>query len=206
MRGLVKRLFDLLFSAAGLILLFPLLAGIAILIRLREGGPVFFRQERAGQDGRLFRIWKFRTMVQNAHREGPAVTSGTDPRVTVTGRWLRKCKLDELPQLWNVFCGDMSLVGPRPEVQRYVALYTFDQRRVLALKPGITDLATLEFRHEEELLASADDVETFYIGHCIPRKIELNLRYAQQATIGSDIMIIVRTLIPAVDRSFRRKR
>ncbi len=134
-------------------------------------------------------------MVVNAERLGPGVTRDGDPRITGIGRLLRKTKLDELPQLWNVLLGDMSFVGPRPELPRYVEKYTAEQKRVLALKPGITDVATLEFRNEEELLCTAAETEKFYLEYCVPRKIELNLAYAGKASVWEDIKIIFRTLL-----------
>jgi lipopolysaccharide/colanic/teichoic acid biosynthesis glycosyltransferase len=150
----LKRVFDLCFAAAGLVLLSPVLLLLAALVKLSDGGPVFFRQQRVGQGGQPFWIVKFRTMVVNAEKAGPQVTRDADPRITRIGRLMRKLKLDELPQLWNVLVGDMSFVGPRPEVPRYVERYTPAQRRVLELKPGITDPASLEFREEEEMLAA----------------------------------------------------
>jgi lipopolysaccharide/colanic/teichoic acid biosynthesis glycosyltransferase len=194
-----KRLYDLAFSGIGLLVLSPVLALLALLVKFSDGGPVFYRQQRVGLGGRQFRIWKFRSMVVDADRLGIAVTRDGDPRITRVGRFLRKTKMDELPQLWNVFAGDMSLVGPRPEVPRYVERYTPEQRQILQLKPGITDLATLRFRNEEELLRAAEDTERFYIEHCIPRKIELNLEYARRAGIWADTLIILRTLLPWLD-------
>lgn len=191
-----KRAFDLLFAAGGLLFLSPVLGLLAVAVKLSDGGPVFYRQQRVGQGGRLFVILKFRSMVLNTEKLGLSVTKDGDPRITPVGRFLRKSKLDELPQLWNVLRGDMSFVGPRPEVPRYVAHYTAEQRQVLMLKPGITDLATLAFRNEEELLRTAADTEKFYMEYCVPRKIELNLAYARQANVWKDIKIIVRTLLP----------
>jgi len=193
-----KRAFDLLFSIAGLLLSSPLLALLAATVKLSDGGPVFYRQQRVGQGGRLFTIFKFRSMVVNAERMGLSVTKQGDPRITRVGRFMRKTKLDELPQLWNVLRGDMSFVGPRPEVPRYVERYTEKQRSVLALKPGITDIASLQFRNEEELLRAADDTERFYLEHCVPRKIELNLAYSKEANLWEDFKIIIRTLIACV--------
>ena len=189
-----KRLFDIIFSGCGLLLLSPLFLVLAMLLRLADRGPILFRQQRVGQGGKLFWILKFRSMVVDAERFGLSVTKDGDPRITGIGRFLRKTKLDELPQLWNVWRGEMSFVGPRPEVPRYVAKYSEAQKRVLALKPGITDLATLEFRNEEELLLAATDTERFYLDYCIPRKIELNLTYAKNANVWEDIKIILRTL------------
>ncbi len=189
-----KRLFDLLFAGCGLLLLSPAFLVLAALVKLADRGPVLFRQQRVGQGERLFWILKFRSMVADGERLGLSVTKDGDPRITRIGRFLRKSKLDELPQLWNVFRGEMSFVGPRPEVPRYVAKYSEAQRQVLALKPGITDLATLEFRNEEELLRMAPDTEQFYLAYCVPRKIELNLAYAESASRWEDTKIILRTL------------
>ena len=183
----------------------PLALVIALVIKVDDGGRVFFRQERVGRGGRLFRMWKFRSMVPDAPKLGLFVTAGHDPRITRVGRWLRRLKLDELPQLVNVLTGEMSLVGPRPEVPRYVAIYSAADRRVLEYRPGITDPATLEFRNEEDLLAGATDVEAFYIAHCVPRKIELNLRYVAEATLWGDTVIILRTVLPPLDRALRRR-
>jgi len=191
-----KRIYDLAFSSVGLVVLSPLFLFIAVAVKCSDGGPIIFRQRRIGQAGRPFHILKFRTMLVNAERAGLSVTRRGDSRVTSLGRILRKTKLDELPQLWNVLCGEMSLVGPRPEVPQYVEHYTPWQRRVLDLKPGITDLATLEFRNEEELLSSAPDVEQFYLRYCVPRKIELNLQYAREANLWRDSQIIFKTLLP----------
>lgn len=157
---MLKRAFDLVFSVVGLLVLSPAFLLMALIVMLSDGGPVFFRQQRVGQGGRLFWILKFRSMIVNAEEQGWSITAEGDQRITRIGQFLRKHKWDELPQLWNVLVGDMSFVGPRPEVPRYVALYTPEQRRVLALKPGITDLATLEFRKEEELLGEKLKAET----------------------------------------------
>lgn len=193
---MAKRVFDLFFAVAGLLVLSPMLLLLAIAVKVSSRGPAFFRQRRIGLDGKPFYIVKFRSMVVNAEQFGLSVTRDGDPRITRIGRFLRRTKLDELPQLWNVLVGDMSLVGPRPEVPRYVAKYTADQRRVLALKPGITDLATIEFRNEGELLGATANTEEFYLEVCIPRKIELNLTYAQKANVWEDFKIILRTLFP----------
>jgi lipopolysaccharide/colanic/teichoic acid biosynthesis glycosyltransferase len=192
---MLKRAYDLLFAAIGLVLLSPLFLVLALAVKWSDGGPIFYRQQRIGWRGRPFHILKFRTMVVGADKLGPAITKNGDQRITAVGRWLRKTKLDELPQLVNVLRGEMSFVGPRPEVPRYVERYTPGQRRVLELKPGITDLATLEFRNEEDLLRQAEDMEAFYVSHCVPRKIELNLRYAERANVWEDTKIIWRTLL-----------
>jgi len=189
----MKRAFDLFWTIAGLAVIWPLFALLAALISLEDRGPVFYRQVRIGRHARPFRIWKFRTMVQDADRQGPLLTVGSDSRITRVGFWLRKLKLDEIPQLLNVLSGEMSLVGPRPEVARYVALYTEQQRRVLELVPGITDVASIEFRHENELLGQADDPERTYCEEIVPAKIGLNLAYAARATVATDFLIVLRT-------------
>lgn len=191
---MLKRAFDFSASALGLIILSPLLALIALLVRLTSRGPVFYRARRVGRGGREFTLYKFRSMVADADRQGPGITAAGDPRVTPVGRILRRTKLDELPQLWNVLRGDMSLVGPRPEDPRYVALYTPEQRRVLDVRPGITSLASLEYRNEEAILHGSD-WEQRYIHEVMPAKLAIDLRYVQHATLFSDILIILRTLL-----------
>ena len=190
----MKRLFDLVCVIPGIIVLAPLFLLIAVWIKLDSAGPVFFRQERVGLNGRLFRILKFRTMVTNAEALGGQLTVGSDRRVTGAGGLLRRYKLDELPQLFNVLVGDMSLVGPRPEVPRYVALYTDEQRQVLRLRPGITDPASIQFRDEAVLLGTAEDPERYYIDVLMPEKIRLNMEYAKRATLWQDILTVFRTL------------
>jgi len=191
-----KRCYDLFFAGFGLILLGPVLLLIALAIKLSDRGPIFYRQRRIGQHGIPFFIWKFRTMVPNAETLGPSVTSNDDPRITRLGRILRRTKLDELPQLWNVLSGEMSLVGPRPEVAHYVEHYTREQRAILQHKPGITDLASLSFRHEESLLKSSAATEQFYLEHCLPRKLTLNREYAEKANLLTDTWIILQTICP----------
>jgi lipopolysaccharide/colanic/teichoic acid biosynthesis glycosyltransferase len=193
---MMKRLYDVLFAAGGLIVLAPLLLLIAAIIKVTDGGAVFYRQVRIGQHGQPFNICKLRTMVSKADGLGPLVTRDGDARVTWVGHILRKTKLDELPQLWNVLKGEMSLVGPRPEVPKYAGRYTPEQRSILNLKPGITDLASIHFRNEELLLKDADNVEEFYVQHCIPRKVQLNLEYARRANLLSDTWIILQTICP----------
>lgn len=192
----MKRCYDIFFATLGLLLLSPVFLLIAALIKLTSRGPVFFRQERVGQHGRPFSIWKFRTMVPHAEQAGPKVTRDGDRRVTGIGGLLRKAKLDELPQLWNVLRGEMSLVGPRPEVPRFLEHYTPEQRSILRYQPGITDLASLYFRNEESLLRHAENVEEFYLQHCVPRKVQLNRDYAERATVWTDTWIILQTLCP----------
>ncbi|MTI85401.1 MAG: sugar transferase [Firmicutes bacterium] len=188
-----KRVFDLICSILGLIMLTPFLLVIAVLIKLGDGGPVFFYQERVGCRGRLFRICKFRTMIPSVGQAGGQLTVGNDSRVTRIGYLLRKTKLDELPQLINVLVGEMSLVGPRPEVPRYVAFYNQEQREVLNLMPGITDLASIKYRDESSLLAQSADPEKTYIQEIMPRKIQINLAYARDANLLNDIGVIIST-------------
>ncbi|MFZ1405869.1 MAG: sugar transferase [Anaerolineae bacterium] len=161
-------------AAVGLMLLSPLFCWIALWIKLTSPGPVFYRAVRVGQDGRPFRLYKFRSMIVGTDRQGPGITATGDPRITRVGRFLRRAKLDELPQLINVLLGDMSLVGPRPEDPRYVAFYTPEQRRVLSVRPGITSPASLAYRHEEQLLAG-EDWETHYRTRVLPDKLALDL-------------------------------
>ncbi len=189
-----KRLFDILVSLLGLIVLFPLFLLIAIGVKFDSSGTIFFRQVRIGQYGQPFKMIKFRTMVHHAEQIGRSLTVGNDPRLTVSGRFLRQYKLDELPQLWNVLTGEMSLVGPRPELPKYVALYNNQQSRVLQVKPGITDFASIRFRHESELLAKVADAETHYIETILPEKLSLNLMYIDQANLGTDLKLILMTL------------
>lgn len=191
---MLKRLFDIGVAASALLLLSPLLLLLALLIRLDSAGPALFRQIRVGRGGKLFRILKFRTMRHTVRPAGPALTAGSDPRITRLGETLRKWKLDELPQLINVVRGEMSLVGPRPEVPRYVSRYDETQRRVLEVRPGITDPASVEFRSESELLAGRRDPESFYIEQVMPKKLELNLRYIEQRSFLLDLQIILLTV------------
>lgn len=191
-----KRLFDVTCSALGLLLLAPLLVVIAICIKLDSPGPALFRQTRVGRFGVPFTIHKFRTMRVEP---GAAITVGKDPRITRSGRLLRKAKLDELPQLWDVLRGAMSLVGPRPELPRYVELYPAGLReQVLAVRPGITDPASLAFSHEAELLAAAADPEREYREVILPAKLRLSADYAAHAGIGADLQLILRTLARVV--------
>src|SRR5205807_8822266 len=189
-----KRTLDLVTAGAGLVVLAPLLAVVAVLVKTEDGGSVFFRQERVGYRGRTFRIWKFRTMVPDAGAQGLPLTVGGDSRVTRIGAWLRRLKLDELPQLFNVLVGDMTLVGPRPEVPCYVASYDAEQRRVLELVPGITDEASIRYVAESALLAAAFDPERVYVSEIVPDKIRLNLAYAAHATVWTDLWVILATL------------
>ena len=192
---MAKRMFDAIAAALGLLLLAPVLLAVAIAVRLDSPGPVFFRQERVGRGGRTFRIHKFRTMHVDAPSRGPAITVGVDPRITRVGHFLRGHRLDELPQLIDVLWGDMSLVGPRPEVPRYVEHYPAEMRaKVLSVRPGITDPASLEHLDEATLLASASDPEREYVQVILPRKLALQADYAARATLASDLKVIARTL------------
>lgn len=192
---MAKRLFDLLLSGLGLLVLSPLLLAVAAWIKLDSPGPVMFRQERVGRFGRTFRIHKFRTMRVDAPSLGPQITVGADPRITRSGRFLRASKLDELPQLWDVLRGAMSLVGPRPEVPRYVAMYPAALRElVLSVRPGITDPASLSFRDESELLARAADPEREYVDVVMPMKLRLAADYVRNASLAGDVRLILATL------------
>ena len=189
-----KRSFDLAMSVGGLLVIWPLMLIIALLVKAEDGGAVLFRQGRIGRRGRPFRMWKFRTMVLDAEKLGPQITAAGDRRITRVGAWLRRQKLDELPQLINVLVGDMTLVGPRPEVPKYVAMYTLEQRSVLELEPGITDRASIVFADEDALLAEVADPERFYVERIVPEKIRLNLEYADRATPLRDLGVLLETL------------
>lgn len=192
---MTKRLFDLFASSFGLFCLAPLFLAVITFIKLDSPGPAFYRQERVGRGGRLFRIHKFRTMVIDAELLGAQITVGADPRVTRVGRWLRKYKLDELPQLFNVWLGHMSLVGPRPEVPCYVACYPANVRHlVLSVRPGITDRASIEFRDENEILGRSVDPHLAYINDVLPIKLSYYLDYVENASFRGDIAIIFATL------------
>ncbi len=190
---MTKRAVDLLLALTGLALLWPLLLLAAFWVRLDSPGPILFRQERVGRNGRLFRILKFRTMRPDTG-QGRQITVGEDPRITRSGRWLRATKLDELPQLANVLKGDMSFVGPRPEVPRYVAYYTPEERQVLELRPGITDLASIKYRNEAAILARATDPEHTYIHQVMRDKLRINLDYARRAGLLADLGVVLLTL------------
>ncbi len=189
-----KRFFDLFFAVAGFLILSPFYYLAALAIKFDSPGPVFFRQVRVGRQGRNFLLVKFRTMQANAEKIGPQITVGKDPRITRVGEFLRKTKVDELPQLFNVLAGDMSLVGPRPEVPRYVSLYSQKHKRVMDLMPGITDPASIKYRQESEILSGSSDPERMYIEVIMPEKIEINLSYAQQATVFTDFKVVLETL------------
>jgi lipopolysaccharide/colanic/teichoic acid biosynthesis glycosyltransferase len=193
----LKRLFDLFASFLGLLILSPLFLLLIPIIPLDGKGGPFFRQTRVGKDGRTFGLLKFRTMVPDAG-SGGKLTIGEDPRITKAGRFLRKHKLDELPQLINVLKGDMSLVGPRPEVPEYVAYFDPEQRKVLSVRPGLTDEASIAYLEEGELLRQADDPHRVYIEEILPEKLRLNLRYVEERSMKKDLLLIWKTLLRIV--------
>ncbi|ATV59890.1 sugar transferase [Fusobacterium pseudoperiodonticum] len=190
---MLKRIFDIISSLFGLILLSPFMIIIAILIKLDSKGPIFFKQVRVTKNGREFKIFKYRTMRVGSDKFSQ-ITVGKDSRITKVGDFLRKYKLDEIPQLINVLIGDMSLVGPRPEVPKYVALYTEEQREILKVRAGITDYASIEFSNENDILANETDPEKAYIEKIMPRKIELNKKYLSEISVMTDIKIILLTI------------
>jgi lipopolysaccharide/colanic/teichoic acid biosynthesis glycosyltransferase len=203
---MAKRLFDLIVASLALILLLPLGLVVAVLIKLDSPGPVFFRQQRVGRHGVPFSIHKFRTMRVEAPLQGPLLTVGADPRITRVGGFLRRTRIDELPQLIDVLRGCMSLVGPRPEVPRYVAHYPGALRdRVLAVRPGITDPASLDFIDEAALLAAAADAEREYIDHILPRKLQRAAAYAERATLATDLGVLGRTAAALLRQALGRK-
>lgn len=191
---ILKRCFDLFFSILGVLILLPLIIVVSILIKLTSKGAVLFKQVRVTKDGKLFKIYKFRTMRENSEGN-KQITVGNDSRITSIGHILRKTKLDELPQLFNVIKGEMSLVGPRPEVPRYVELYTEEQRKILSVPAGITDYASIYFSNESELLGKAEDSEKYYIEKIMPHKIDLNMKYINNMGILTDIKIIMLTIL-----------
>ncbi|MCA4806980.1 sugar transferase [Myroides odoratimimus] len=187
---MVKRLFDIISSGIGLIFLSPIFLFLAIWIKIDSQGPVFYKQVRVGKDGKDFKIFKFRSMCQGSDKKGLITVGGRDPRVTKSGYYIRKYKLDEFPQLINVFVGDMSVVGPRPEVRKYVDLYNEEQLRVLSVRPGITDIASIKYRNENELLEKAEDPDKTYIEEIMPDKLKYNLEYIDKASFIYDIKLI----------------
>lgn len=195
---MLKRIFDIIFSFLGMILLLPFFVIICLSIIVNSGLPLFYFQERVGKNSRTFKLIKFRTMRANSDKKGLLTIGGRDPRVTAIGYYLRKYKLDELPQLLNVLVGSMSLVGPRPEVSKYVNLYNAKQLQVLNVKPGITDFASLEFINENDLLAQSSNPEETYINSIMPQKLDLNLQYIAQQSFMTDIKIITHTLLKII--------
>lgn len=196
---MIKRSFDIIFSGVALFVLWPVFVVIALWIRMDSKGPVFFRQERVGRNGKIFKIHKFRTMTTNADRKGLQLTVGADSRVTGAGKVLRKTKIDELPQFLDVFFGDMSIVGPRPEVPKFMNQYPAEARaKILSVRPGITDRASIEFRNENEILSSAEDPEAAYITEIMPIKQKYYCAYAEDHSLFGDIRIIIDTAVAVV--------
>ena len=191
---MAKRLFDIVSSGIGLLCLAPVFVIMAIWIKLDSRGPVFYRQTRVGRYGRDFRIFKFRSMRVGSDKGRQITVGERDPRITRSGYFIRRYKIDELPQLINVFLGDMSVVGPRPEVRKYVDLYSEEQRKVFQVRPGITDLASIKYRNENELLSQVDDPDTYYIDVIMPDKLAINLEYIRHQSFMGDIKIIFNTL------------
>jgi lipopolysaccharide/colanic/teichoic acid biosynthesis glycosyltransferase len=191
---MLKRIFDIVFSLIGLVILSPLFIVISCCVGFSSSGGVFYRQVRVGKDQKDFYLLKFRTMYTNSDKKGLLTVGGRDPRITPVGFYLRKYKVDELPQLLNVLFGSMSLVGPRPEVRKYVEMYSPEQKQVLKVKPGITDYASLEYFSENELLAKSTDPEATYISEIMPAKLALNQKYISEAGLITDLKIILRTL------------
>ncbi|NCA91676.1 sugar transferase [bacterium] len=188
-----KRIFDISAAFIGIAVFLPLFLVVAILISSESKGGVFYRQVRIGKDGKPFRIMKFRTMVADADKKGLAITVGADSRITKTGKFLRASKIDELPQLFNVFVGQMSFVGPRPEVKKYVDMYDETQKAVLLVRPGITEYASIVYCEENALLQDSVDPEATYINEIMPRKLEMNLNYIKSFSFIGDIGIIIKT-------------
>jgi Sugar transferases involved in lipopolysaccharide synthesis len=189
----VKRVFDFIVSALGIVISSPLLILTALLIKVDSPGPIFFKQQRMGKEFRPFWIYKFRTMRESLE-EGPNITIGNDPRITGIGRLLRQTKIDELPQLINILRGEMSFVGPRPEVPQYVQLYRKDYQQILTVRPGLTDLASLKYRDEAALLANAENPEEEYVKRVLPDKISLGRDYIQRASFFFDLRLILKTI------------
>jgi len=195
---LLKRTFDIFASFFGILVLMPLFIVIGILMIVTSGFPVFYLQSRVGKNGKDFKLFKFRTMYVNADKKGLLTVGGRDSRVTPIGYYLRKYKLDELPQLFNVLLGSMSLVGPRPEVRKYVDLYSKEQQKVLSVKPGITDFASLEFIKENDLLSKSTNPEQTYIVEIMPAKLALNVKYIEQQGFLVDLKIILNTILKII--------
>jgi lipopolysaccharide/colanic/teichoic acid biosynthesis glycosyltransferase len=193
-----KRIFDLICAAIGLLLLSPVFLIIGIIIR-QDGGPAFFRQERVGLNGKTFRIFKFRTMTVNAEQQGTQITAGHDPRITGIGSIMRKTKIDELPQLINVFLGQMSLVGPRPEVPAYVERWSKeDQNIILSVKPGMTDYASLIYSDEQTVLGASDNPDKVYLEEVMPHKLSFYRKYVQEQSFWLDLRIIIATILKLI--------
>lgn len=195
---IMKRFFDILVSALGLVILAIPFVIISIITKLTSTGPIFYRQKRVGKDEIPFRIYKFRTMIQDADKKGMLITVGEDNRITKIGKFLRKSKIDELPQLINVFLGDMSFVGPRPEVEKYTRLYDGYQKNVLKIRPGITDLASIKYKDESSVLAKSKDPEYTYIHEIMQNKLQINLEYLERISVLRDIKLIIITILEVI--------
>jgi len=196
----MKRVFDILMATIGLILLSPLFLLVAVLIKLDSPGPIFFRQERIGKRFRSFLIYKFRTMVEHAAQIGTEITYGKDPRITRIGRLLRETKIDELPQIINVLKGEMSLVGPRPEIRQYVELFQRDYEEILKVRPGISDMASLKYSDEGSLLGNSRNPREEYISRVLPDKIRLAREYIKHSSLVFDLRLIFKTLLKLFER------
>lgn len=191
--GSMKRIFDLIFALIGIIITLPFLLIVSILIKVSSKGPVLFKQKRVGLNGKLFSIYKFRTMEIDQKIKS-SITYANDPRITKIGKFLRKWKIDELPQLFNVLRGKMSFVGPRPEVPEYVKYYNFHQLKVLSVKPGLTDLASLKYINESKFIEDQKNIDNIYINQILPDKLQINLEYINRASAFFDLIIILRTI------------
>ncbi|MDT8413593.1 MAG: sugar transferase [Vicingaceae bacterium] len=196
---MIKRLMDIFFSLIGLILLFPLFLIIGLIIALDSKGGVFYKQTRVGKEGKDFKLFKFRSMAVGSDKKGLLTVGGNDSRITKPGYFIRKYKIDELPQLINVFIGNMSLVGPRPEVRKYVDLYNQEQQKVLTVKPGITDYASIAYINENEVLGRSENPENTYIEEVMPSKLKLNLKYIEEKSVITDIKIIFKTIAKIIN-------
>lgn len=196
--SIVKRIFDFFAALIGIIILSPIFIIVSIAIKLDSPGNIMFLQKRVGKCGKKFDIFKFRTMVTNAERLGKQITVGKDNRITKVGAFLRKYKIDELPQLFNVLKGDMSLVGPRPEVPKYVALYNEEQKKVLSVRPGITDLASLKYSDENDILGKVENPEEYYINVIMKDKLSLNLEYIEKSNLFFDISLVIKTILKCI--------
>ena len=196
--SIVKRIFDFFAALIGIIILLPIFIIVSIAIKLDSPGNIMFLQKRVGKCGKKFDIFKFRTMVTNAERLGKQITVGKDNRITKVGAFLRKYKIDELPQLFNVLKGDMSLVGPRPEVPKYVALYNEEQKKVLSVRPGITDLASLKYSDENDILGKVENPEEYYINVIMKDKLSLNLEYIEKSNLFFDISLVIKTILKCI--------
>lgn len=195
----MKRLMDIFFSLIGLILLFPLFLIVGLIISIDSKGGVFYKQTRVGKDGKDFKLFKFRSMAVGSDKKGLLTVGGNDSRITKPGYFIRKYKIDELPQLINVFIGDMSLVGPRPEVRKYVDLYNQEQQKVLSVQPGITDYASIAYINENEVLGNSTNPEKTYIEEVMPSKLKLNLKYIEEKSVITDIKIIFKTIAKIIN-------